>query len=471
MNKYLIVIIAALVLGCKDKRGQDELFVKDVMKPVISLDGTWQVCINPADNFMDSDAEGEWKDIKVPGELMMQGFPVRHDKPFVYKRIIRIPSDYKGKIIRLRFEGVYSYARVWVNGNYIRDHSGGFTAWECDISPYAEPGSKSLLVVEVTDRADEISYASGYAKHPIGGILRGVSLISLPANHPEEISISTDLDDNYKDAMLTVSGKISGKGSKGSIKLKLVSPDNREVPLNDPELAIPDTVFTLKNLIQSPVKWDAEHPNLYKLQVMYLEEGKILLSKWYSVGFRELEIRENKFLVNGVQIRLKGACRHDIHPLSGRAGTPEYDLKDVLIAKEANMNFIRTSHYPPTDYFLQLCDKYGLYVEDETAVCFVGTHRLPVYAPGNTEDDSAFTTRYLSQLREMVYEHRNHPSVILWSIGNENQFGRNFKQSYDWVKRADPGRPVIFSYPGQVPDSIKAYDVLSIHYPEVDGSQ
>ena len=121
MNRYLIVIIAALVLSCKDKPGQDELFVQDVMKPVISLDGTWKVCIEPSDNFMKPGSSGgEWKDIQVPGELMMQGFPVRHDKPFVYKRMIDIPSDYKGKYIALRFEGVYSYARVWVNGNFIR---------------------------------------------------------------------------------------------------------------------------------------------------------------------------------------------------------------------------------------------------------------------------------------------------------------------------------------------------------------
>jgi len=140
------------------------------------------------------------------------------------------------------------------------------------------------------------------------------------------------------------------------------------------------------------------------------------------------------------------------------------------LAKEANMNFIRTSHYPPTDNFLSLCDEYGIYVEDETAVCFVGSHRTKEYYPGSSENDTAFTDRYLSQLQEIISNHRNHPSVIMWSIGNENSFGMNFKKSYDLVKNYDDTRPVIFSYPGNVPDSIRGYDILSMHYPDLTGN-
>jgi hypothetical protein len=181
-------------------------------------------------------------------------------------------------------------------------------------------------------------------------------------------------------------------------------------------------------------------------------------------------VEGNRFLVNDRQVKLRGACRHDIHPLLGRVSTPDYELKDVLLAKEANINFIRTSHYPPTARFLDLCDEYGLYVEAETAVCFVGSHRTAEYYPGASESAPDFTDRYLSQLREMVENHRNHPSVIIWSIGNENAFGLNFKSSYDWVKADDPTRPVIFSYPGLVPEDVKATDILSMHYPGVDGS-
>jgi hypothetical protein len=175
--------------------------------------------------------------------------------------------------------------------------------------------------------------------------------------------------------------------------------------------------------------------------------------------------------VNGREVKLRGANRHDMHPLLGRVSTAEYELKDVLLAKEANINFIRTSHYPPTENFLQLCDKYGIYVECETAVCFVSSNRLEEYMPGSTENNLKFTERYLSQLKEMVTQHKNHPSVIIWSIGNESTFGINFKKSYDYVKATDDTRPVIFSYPGTVPDSIKCYDIFSSHYPDYVGNQ
>jgi hypothetical protein len=192
-------------------------------------------------------------------------------------------------------------------------------------------------------------------------------------------------------------------------------------------------------------------------------------ARMFRFGFREITLNGNKLLVNGDVVKLRGACRHDIHPLLGRVSTPDFELKDVLLAKEANMNFIRTSHYPPTENFLRLCDEYGMYVEDETAVCFVGSHRIEDYRPGASESDPEFTERYLSQLAEMVHNHKNHPSVIIWSIGNENSFGTNFKKSYEWVKENDHTRPVIFSYPGNVPDDIQAYEILSMHYPPISG--
>jgi beta-galactosidase len=190
-----------------------------------------------------------------------------------------------------------------------------------------------------------------------------------------------------------------------------------------------------------------------------------------KIGFREISVKGNNLLVNGRPVKLRGANRHDIHPLLGRVSTPEYALKDVLLAKEANMNFIRTSHYPPAEHFLDLCDEYGLYVEDETAVCFVGTHRSEEYVPHNTESDNRFSAQYLSQVQEMVMNHRDHPSVIIWSIGNENNYGSNFQASYDWIKENDKTRPVIFSYPGLAPDSVKTYDLLSMHYPEQTGDK
>jgi hypothetical protein len=462
------LIICLLSGSCSNNN--TDYYVKDVADPVISLNGTWKLNMEPADDFwLTGEQKGEWKEISVPGECMMQGFPVRHDKPFVYAKELFIPAGYAGKLIRLRFEGVYSYARVWINGTFIRDHSGGFTAWECDITSCVSPGETALMLVEVTDRADEISYASGYAKHQIGGILRNVSLLAVPAGYPEQIVITTDLDDEYNNATLNIEGKVHEISGKGRLEFQLFDKDNTKIGLLNNSLPLTTKIFKISNSVENPLLWDAEHPNLYKLKVSLVEDGKVIWLKSYSFGFRQIEIKGNKFLVNGKQVKLRGADRHDIHPMLGRVSTPEYELKDVMLAKEANMNFIRTSHYPPTENFLKLCDEYGIYVEDETAVCFVGSHRTADYRSGNSENSEDFAGRYLSQLEEMVNEHRNHPSVIFWSIGNENMFGINFKRSYDWVKSTDPSRPVIFSYPGHVPDSIKAYDLFSMHYPGING--
>src|ERR1035437_5868575 len=181
MKRPVILLLTFILLGNVQAQTSPELFVKDVSRPIISLNGIWKICLTPPVKFQEIDQlDGIWKDIQVPGECMMQGFPIKHDQPFVYKKKFTVPEDFKGKVIKLRFEGVYSYARIWVNSKYIRDHSGGFTVWECDITPVVVPGKKAILTVEVTDKADEISYASGYAKHPIGAILRNVSLLAVP---------------------------------------------------------------------------------------------------------------------------------------------------------------------------------------------------------------------------------------------------------------------------------------------------
>ncbi len=470
MNKISSILIIYLILNisCSD---EVSYLVKGVSEPVISLNGKWNIITSGYENAMQlPQGELKWIQIDVPGEAMMQGIPIRHDQPFLYSKEITIPEEFREKIIKIRFEGVYSYARVWINENFVREHYGGFTAWECDITPYVKPGEKTLIYVEVTDRADEISYASGYAKHQAGGILRNVSLMAYPVNYPEAVIITTDFDNRYKDAILTVKGLTIKEAENSEIDIELFDENNSRVKLQTSTANITGKNFEIKNSVISPSKWDPEHPNLYCLRVRFSENGQEYWRKDYFFGFREVSVEGNRFLVNGKQVKLRGACRHDFHPLLGRLSTPEYDLRDVLLAKEANMNFIRTSHYPPSEKFLDYCDKYGIFVEDETAVCFVGSHRTAEYYPGSSENSSEFTERYISQLKEMVDNHRNHPSVILWSIGNENTFGSNFKKSYDWVKANDPTRPVIFSYPGQVPDSVRAYDLISMHYPGTDGN-
>ncbi|OGD22206.1 MAG: hypothetical protein A2W03_06595, partial [Candidatus Aminicenantes bacterium RBG_16_63_16] len=403
-----------------------------------------------------------------------QGFEIRHDLGYPYKKKIDIPADFAGRRVLLRFDGVYSYARVWVNGRFVRDHPGGFTTWECDITDLVSPGATAWLTVEVTDRRDEISYGSGYAHHLIGGILRDVWLVALPPDHISHVDVETDWAPSFKDATLKIAAGAKFQAAEsGRMEFTLLDKDGRRVRLTPSKLDLTASLPTGEILcrVKAPLPWDAEHPNLYTLVTRLETGGKTVQESRQSIGFRKVEVAGNRLLVNGRPVKLRGACRHDVHPLLGRRTTRELDRRDVLLAREANINFIRTSHYPPTRAFLEACDEFGIYVEEETAVCFVGTHRqLPEYNTISfTQDDPSYTERYLGQLREMVSRDRNHPCVIIWSIGNENLYGSNFQREYDWVKAADPSRPVMFSYPGKVPPGVRATDILSLHYPSFKG--
>ncbi len=434
--------------------------VSGVEHPVLSLDGTWKFHYKP---------RGRTARIQVPGEAAMQGFAVRHDTAVVYSRTFRVPADFAGHRAILRFDGVYCQARLSVNGHFVREHYGGFTRWETDVTQWLRPGKKNEVRLEVTDRLDDISYASGYAHHPIGGILRGVTLFALPESHVYDCYVETDLDTLYRDATLRVGFQYAGRQG-GEATLRLTDPEGRAVSLPDSRFALRPGTNDLRIPVAAPQKWDAEHPRLYTLTLTLKQDGKDAVTLRRQVGFREIEIRGDRMLVNGRQVKLRGACRHDVSPTMGRSTTAELDSLDALLFKESNMNFVRTSHYPPSEKFLEYCDRYGIYVECETAVCFVDTYRQKNYAPGRSQDDSAYADRYLGQCQEMVKSFRSHPSVLFWSIGNESIYGENLRRCNTWVRATDRTRPVIFSYPGSVPDEEHVYDILSMHYPGVDGN-
>ncbi len=461
-------MLAVILFGCGTPTVIKINEVTGVEAPEIRLNGTWKFSMNPPEKFWDNSVGfQDWSDIQVPGECQMQGFAIKHDQPYVYKHEFAIPSDYKGKQILLNFYGVYSYARVWVNGQFIREHYGGFTKWDCDITEMVTPGENAVLTVEIVDRTDDISYGSGYAKHQIGGILKDVELIALPKQYFKNLYFETDLDEEYINADLRVFYELN-QSTSVKLKVELYDAENKLIESVDKEVVGQSGKISIP--IENPKKWDAEHPNLYTVVTSLTEHGNALMKTSEKIGFREVKVDGNRLLVNGKPVKLRGACRHDIHPTLGRMTTPAYDLKDVLLAKECNMNFIRTSHYPPSEQFLKYCDEYGIYVEDETSVCFVGSHRTEAYREtGASQSEPEFTEIYLSQLEEMVQNHRNHPSVIIWSIGNENTFGDNFVESYKWMKKNDLTRPVIYSYPGQVPDSLVNYEILSMHYPSWRG--
>ena len=431
-----------------------------VETPAVLLSGTWQFRYSP---------DSKWDKIQVPGEPAMQGYAIEHDKPFTYRKSFTVPADYAGKHTILRFDGVYSYARLFVNDTFVREHHGGFTRWDTDVTPFVRPGKKNEIRLEVTDRLDDISYASGYAHHPIGGILRDVTLFALPETCLYDFYAETHLDAAYEDAVLKI-GYSSPVAGGAEVAYTLTDPSGRRYPLAQSRFPLEEGGNMNELPVKNPLKWDAEHPNLYTLTITLSKDGKEIGRFDRRIGFRDVKIEKDRMLVNGMPVKLRGACRHDIHPTLGRTTTAELDSLDVILFKRSNMNFVRTSHYPPTERFLEYCDRYGIYVESETAVCFVDTYRQKNYAPGKTQDSAEFTPRYLSQCREMVKSFRSHPSILFWSIGNESVYGTNFQQCWDWVKATDKTRPVIFSYPGSVGEKEPVYDILSMHYQDVNGN-
>ena len=436
-------------------------FVDGVKQPVQSLNGPWQFRFTPT---------GKWVSVQAPGELAMQGYAIEHDKPYTYLKSFTIPADFAGKQVILRFDGVYSQARLIINGKFVREHHGGFTRWETDVTGFVKTGSKNEIQLEITDRLDEISYASGYAHHPVGGILRDVSLFALPQAHLLDFHVETLMDTLYRDAQLKIGYTAVNDGGDLEIVYSL-SDESGSVKATGSSSITQGGDYMDRIEVKNPLKWDAEHPNLYTLNVLLQKQGRQITQFSCKVGFREVKIVGNRMLVNGFPVKLRGADRHDIHPVLGRTSTTDMDSLDVLLFKEANMNFVRTSHYPPSEKFVEFCDRYGIYVECETAVCFVETHRQRNYRPGDSQSDPDYSNRYLSQCREMVKTFRSHPSVLFWSMGNESLYGVNFQLCRDWVKATDITRPIIFSYPGSEPDSSKViYDILSMHYPYIDGN-
>ena len=466
MKNYTILILILFCFPLSTLIANDKAYVKpeivsDVKTHSILLNGTWQFRFSP---------ESKWTTIQVPGEAAMQGFAVELDKPFLYKKTLNIPADYKNKKVIIRFDGVYCYARLSVNGVFVREHKGGFTRWDTDITQYIKPGKKNEIELEVTDKKDEIAYASGYAHHPVGGILRDVSVFALPQTNLYDFYVETDLDESYKDATLKIKYNADA-GQDAEIAYTLLDPAGRPVstPMVYPLRANQHGEQVNEIPVINPMKWDAEHPNLYTLGVVIRQGGEKISSFSKKIGFREIKVEGNVVLVNGRPVKWRGANRHDVHPELGRMTTAELDSLDAVLFKQSNMNYIRTSHYPPSEKFVEYCDKFGIYVECESAVCFVSAWRQKSFQPGDSENDPAHKEQYLSQFIEMVKTFRSNPSVVLWSIGNESNYGSNFRQCWDWIKQNDLTRPVIFSYPGLQKDGDKIYDIVSLHYPTYTG--
>jgi len=441
--------------------------VAGVSRPVISLNGTWKFTLTPPSGFWQNSVDpSAWSDIQVPGEPAMQGFAIMQNTEYPYKKTAAIPADFAGKKIFLRFDGVYSQARVWVNGTFMRSHYGGFTSWNCDITPLVTPGQNAVLTVAITDRSDDISIGSLYAKHFIGGILRNVTLFAVPQDYCTRVHVETNFDASYTNATLKVWGGMAfSGGTAAALELRLANPAGTPVSLSPSAIPLSSSVRedSISIPVAAPIKWDAEHPNLYTLTASVRSGAAVTEVFSRKIGFRKVVASGNRLLVNGAEVKLRGGCMHSMHPLLGRVSLDSLAEQDVLLYKNANVNFIRTSHYPPLEQFLAMCDKHGVYVEDEAAVCFLGQGG-PTYW-----NDASKDTMFMEQFGEQIESHRSHPSVIIWSLGNESNWGSNFQLERSYATIEDPSRPVIFSYPTWgAPAS--GYDIYSNHYPAWNGA-
>lgn len=432
------------------------IYVRDIETPLQSINGTWQLCLSPSDRFWEKNSfEGLWQPVPVPSTLAALGIRPENNREYAYKTTLRIPSDFANRHIVIRFSAVNCKARVWIDGHFIRSHYGGFNSWDADIGPYVTAGCQHELTVGVTDCVGTIS------QFHYGGIIRDVTLMAVPRSHFQRFHVLTDLDSQYKNGTMILKCTVASPSQNAIVTLTLSDPGQKEVVLPVNTFPVTDSSdIELRLPVEAPLKWDAEHPRLYCLRASLMIDGRIQETVERRFGFRKIERKEDQVFINGMEIKLRGVDREEVHPLTGRTLSKEDIEQDVRLFKEANVNFVRTSHYNPTQYFLDLCDEYGLYVEEETSVSFVGQGQA------FTNDDPEYLSCYLDQFAEMIEMDLTRPCIILWSLGNESMWGRNLRAELEYARAVDPGRLTIFSYPITLDPQEPQLDVWSAHYAE-----
>jgi beta-galactosidase len=430
----------------------------------ISLDGTWKFSTDVANLPCD-------KNIQVPGEWVMQGFEV---KPFTaagYQKNFSLPTTWKDKRIKLRFDAVYSDAEIWLNGKKTAAHLGGFTPFEVDITDFAKLNGENDLLIKVKSesKADSLASASQYAVHPLGGIPRKVYVVAVPDLNFAYADATTTFDAKYQDATLTstviVANEMSGKSGSFSIKAELYKADGKTLVTQN---TIEATSVTKGDFLQqqislnvaSPAKWDPEHPNLYVLKWSILQNGNTISSITKNIGFRQIEVRGNRVYVNNMPVKLRGVCHHETMPLRGRSVAENMWEKDVALFREGNVNYMRTSHYPPAEELIDACNRLGMFLEVEAPFC---------WAENTTVPEELKQPLLVDQTIDMVNFFRTNPSVLIWSIGNESgKYPEYFKSTAKLVKEFDASRPRNFSQYG--PDADEGdLEITNHHYPGPTG--
>ncbi|MBN2199932.1 MAG: DUF4981 domain-containing protein [Candidatus Aminicenantes bacterium] len=477
------------------------------------LNGEWKFhwvgrpADRPRDFFRADFDDSGWETIPVPACWEMHGYgipiytnvryPFPADPPRIprdfnpvgsYRTEFALPDSWSGRRIFIRFGGVYSAFYVWVNGAKVGYSQDSKTPAEFDITRFLRPG-KNLLAVEVYRWSDG-SYLEDQDMFRFGGIFRDVVLTAEPAVFLRDFFARCDLDADHRDADLRLTARIKNSSPETSpllvLKTHLYDPDGRPVRLQaisadlaaripagrsvsgrvlpaspvDPVPPGEEAALDLRARVRNPLKWTAETPNLFRL-VLTLEDetGRVVDARSCDFGFREVELKGGRLLLNGRAVKLRGVNRHEHDPDHGRALPYERMLQDITLLKQHNINTVRTSHYPNDERWYELCDRYGLYLVDEANI---ESHGMG-YGAKSLGHAPEWKEAHLDRVRRMVERDKNHPSILIWSLGNEAGPGENFLASSALVKTLDPTRPVHYERMNE------AADMDSVMYPSVEG--
>jgi beta-galactosidase len=442
----------------------------------------------PAEFFRPGFDASSWDPIEVPSSWQMQGFghPVFRNIPHPfpatpptvpdhynpvgsYLRTFELPDDWEGRRVLLHFEGVKSASYVWINGREIGYNQGGMEPAEYDVTAHVRPGENTLAVRVY--RFSDGSYLEDQDMWRLSGIYRDVYLMATPPVHVRDFFVITDLDTDYRDAGLRISAEVSNaldRAADGYRVRATLYPDGGGAPVIEPfetgPLSIPagGTASTeLAATVAAPRLWSAERPDLYRLVLELIDgDGETVEVLGSAVGFREVEIRDQVLLVNGRPVKLNAVNSHMHHPATGRAMDVETMREDLVLMKRFNLNAVRTSHYPPNPEYLELADRLGVYVIDETGDEAHATEWL--------SERPEWRAAYVDRGRKLVLRDRNHPSVVIWSAGNESGSGDNICAIIAEGKRLDPTRPWLYGgnndyFPSN--DPLDCEDIVGPRYP------
>lgn len=452
-----------------------------------SLNGEWlfhyaeSVALIPTD-ATDPDADDSgWDTIPVPSVWQMHGYgtpnytnvnyPFPVDPPFVpdhpvgcYRHTFSVPETWGDRRVRLTFDGVCSAFTVWLNGAEVGFSKGSHIPAEFDITDLLESGLNTLAV-QVHQWSDA-SYLEDQDMWRFNGIFRDVWLAALPETHILDVSTHATLNEQRTSATLEIEVTLGGDTAAGvAVEAILVDPSGN--PSGTVALEVDRAHRRGAIAVDEVLLWSSETPHCYTLLLRNLDaEGTAREVQRQTIGFRDIEIRDQQLWVNGISIKIQGVNRHDDHPDFGYAVPYDAMERDVLLMKQHNVNTVRTSHYPNDSRFYELCNRYGLYVIDETDLETHGFARVGDWS--QLANDPDWTAAYLDRIVRMVERDKNHPSIIIWSLGNESGYGANQDAMYAWVKERDPSRPVHFETQLDRENPSPATDMLSTMYPTVE---